>query len=178
MLIIIEGVDKSGKSSLIEFLSKNLGNAYTLKIGYRPKDNSIVERQKIVDSYFKVLKTYKQNFKDSILILDRFYLSELVYSIKRGYDALDESLLGDDMRIIKEELENLDTLLIICRPDDATIAENFKKDKEDYAKIEEIKLLVDRYSKYAAQLKVKKLPFNYKITKYDTIKMAIKNIKW
>lgn len=177
MLIIVEGIDKSGKSTLIDYLSKNLNNAFVLKIGSRPKDSSEEERKKIIDMYFKALDFYRLVLQNDdtnpILIMDRFYISELVYAAKRGYDALDKTSMGDDMRLLKEVIEGLDAILIYCRVDEDTLKENFAKDKEDYVVPEEITDIVSRYNRYVETLKIPMLPYNYKNISLQAIKSVI-----
>lgn len=180
MLIIVEGIDKSGKSTLIDYLSKNLNNAFVLKIGSRPKDSSEEERKKIVDMYFKALDFYRlilqNDMSRPILIMDRFYVSELVYAAKRGYDALDDTSMGEDMKLLKEVIEGLDSIILIyCRIDQESLIENFTKDKEDYAKVEDIKMLIERYDKYIVYLNVPRLPYNYKTISLQAIKSAIES---
>jgi len=163
MLIIIEGMDKTGKSTLSEYLLKNLPRAYYMKNGFRPKDGSEVERNKIVKTYSKLLDVYLENFKDSILILDRFLISEYVYSYKRGYEAIN----SQELKYIRDRLEKIDDVIMIyCKTDKTLIAENFKKDKEDFVDVSEINELCKRYDKYIIEdnIRVPIITYDYTIS--------------
>ena len=122
MLIIVEGIDKTGKSTLCEYLVKKLPNAFLLKNGTKPKNNTETERQKILDIYNNILNVYNHNFSDKILILDRFLLSEYVYSFKRGYESYNNPELKD----VNEKLLEMgdDVLVIYTRLDLNLIKEN------------------------------------------------------
>ena len=175
MLIIIEGVDKTGKSTLTDFILKNMDRAFLLKIGDRPKDSSYVQRQKIKDYYWKVLNVYQYGFKDCVLLLDRFFLSELVYSYKRGYEASKDS----EILMMKEELEKngYDIVLIYCNTAIEKIAEKFATDKEDYAKIEDIKILQSRYEMFLSELKIRTIPYDYTVTSPQQVLNKLQSIK-
>ena len=163
MMIIIEGGDKTGKSTLTDYLLKNIPKAFLLKIGDRPKDGTPVQRAKIKEYYWKVLKIHQREMMDSVLILDRFFYSELAYSYKRGYEASKDP----EMKEIQEELENIpygDIIVIYCNTSDEKIAEKFVTDKEDYAKLEDIKILQDRYNQFLQNAKVPYITYDYTMT--------------
>src|SRR3990167_3323467 len=90
-VIIVEGIDKSGKSTFVELLSKKYPGVL-LKITDRPSDGTEAERDKIKKYYSSVLDFIRDN-PDKLFLLDRFFWSERVYSIKRGYDAIDDRVL-------------------------------------------------------------------------------------
>src|SRR3989338_4886641 len=77
MMIIIEGIDKSGKSHLAQYLSKTF-NLPIFKFSI-PKEDPYIEYMSFL------LKQTKP------CILDRSYLGELIYGpIKRGKSGLNE----------------------------------------------------------------------------------------
>ena len=86
MRLIIEGVDKSGKSTLIETLKNKFPKAVQLKLMTKPYDSSQEETEKL----FEVYTTMKEmtDKKDYVYIFDRYFQSELVYSYIRGNDRL------------------------------------------------------------------------------------------
>jgi thymidylate kinase len=166
MLIIIEGVDKTGKTTLTEYLLKKLPKAYMIKYGDRPKDGSYLEREKVRLAHWKMLDVYNYSFKDCVLILDRFFPSEIVYSHKRGYDA------SKDKEYI--EMKNLiekagDVIFIHCKTDPEQIAKKFLEDGEDYAKVDEIKQLISRYDEYLGSINSIKIPYDYQKTEFKHV---------
>ena len=78
MLIIVEGCDGVGKGFLIEKLAKKLDSSYILKNCYRPKDASLDERKKILNIYYDIFEIFVNQRRCKYLILDRYFLSELV----------------------------------------------------------------------------------------------------
>jgi len=158
MLIIVEGCDKTGKTTLVEYLLKKLPKAYTFKYGDKPKDGSYLEREKVRNAHWKMLSVYNYTFKDCCLILDRFIPSEVVYSHKRGYEARDDK----DYIEMKKEIERMgDVIIIHCRTDIDQIAKKFLEDGEEYAKTDEIKDLVKRYDEYLGSIHLTKIPYDY-----------------
>jgi len=174
MLIIIEGVDKCGKTTLGNYLLKALPNAYMLKNGTKPADGSYTERQKIKEAYEKMASVYSYGFKDSILIIDRYLISEYVYCIKRGYNAEKDRELQET----KELIESFgDVVLIYCKTDQEAIEKKFIQDEEEYAKIDEIKTLCNRYDLYISKFSVEKLPYNYKTTDKEAVAKKLLQMK-
>jgi thymidylate kinase len=172
MLIIIEGIDKSGKSTLVEYLLKNLPGCFMLKNGFRPKDSSIPESEKIVDAYNTMLDSYEVDYQNKIMIFDRFLLSEWVYSIKRGH----ETLYKEELQNVNKRLKKLDNVLLIhCSTDKELIKKKFIEDKEDHTKVEEIEMILDRYDKFVDKINVKnKLTYDYNITTPEKVARYIK----
>lgn len=175
MLIIIEGLDKTGKTTLANYLLKNLPNAYLLKNGARPKDGTEEERQKIKDAYFDIMQAYSLVFRNKVLILDRFLVSEFVYSLKRGYDATKD----EDLLAIKHELEEMEreVVLIYCSTDPILIERSFIEDKEDYAKIGDIVPLMNKYEKEITSIKgIVKLPYDYTRTSLEQVARQVSSL--
>ena len=80
-LIILEGIERSGKSSMIEMLDKKFGKS--VKVSNKQPDNVPFEylglfyegAHQFMNNYFKLLP-------NETFIIDRFFLSEFVYSKK------------------------------------------------------------------------------------------------
>jgi len=175
MFIIIEGLDKTGKSTLANYILKNMPNTILMKNGEKPKNSSVEERAKISHIYSNILDIYNTYFKDSIFIVDRFLLSEWVYSIKRGYEAIDDIDLSD----LAEKLSIMgDVILIYCETTREMLVQRFKEDKEEYALISEIEMLNERYEKFVPELKVVyKLPYNFTRTSPEQVVKQLKLYK-
>lgn len=171
MLIIVEGIDKSGKSTLVEKLVKGLPRAFVMKVGDRPKDNSKPERDKIKELHWKMLRAYVTHFKDSTLILDRSIISEIVYSkIKRDYDA------GKDKEIkeMVKYMEDLKPFIIHCRTSIDEVKLRMFEQEEDYLQMTEVEPLIIRYDDILDGLGVSVFPYDYRITKPEQVIEVIK----
>ncbi|MEK6881305.1 MAG: hypothetical protein AABY22_16910 [Nanoarchaeota archaeon] len=137
---MLEGVDKSGKSSLINYFSK-LFPVQVWKFDRKPKDNSIEERLRIKNHYLTTLEMIKQ-LPNTIHVLDRFHFSELVYSIKRGYDAYEDSWFFD---VLEPKIKELQHLLVLCNCEKKELSERFERESDKFVSIEEIDNLLKRY---------------------------------
>jgi thymidylate kinase len=176
MLIIVEGMDKTGKSTLCNYLMKKLPEAYLIKNGVKPLDASLEERAKIKKAYDSIFKAYNMAFSDQILIVDRFVISELVYSYKRGYDAKKDTDIMEFVKFI-EDMEN-NAAIVYCTAPAEVIEQKFIDDKEDYTKIEEIVPLMKKYDEALSLFKnTTKLYYDYTKMKMETIAKQIWSMK-
>lgn len=104
MIVIFEGIDKSGKSTVLQDLVGRIRSDHVWPIVYKlenkPRDNSEFERNKVWIAYSELFAQAVRQSPMQTVIFDRAYPSELVHSPRRGYDAfylprwwgLDESL--------------------------------------------------------------------------------------
>jgi len=83
-IIIVEGSDLSGKTHLIERLSKRLCSGFVLKNAYKPK--VAADSKKLFAHYWSILENIID--RKDIVILDRFFPSQAVYSFLRGIDEM------------------------------------------------------------------------------------------
>ena len=95
MLIQLEGTDLTGKTTLIDKISKLFKDVIIFKTPKEmlPREDSKQAREKIWNFYIKraeeAYETLKKN-PNQIILLDRFFLSELVYGqVVRKYDSSD-----------------------------------------------------------------------------------------
>jgi len=137
MLIIIEGADLVGKTTVAKKLLKALPNSYYLKHGVRPKDNSRIEREKIKDVYAKILCEINSLFgPEENLILDRYYPSELVYSkLKRGYSAGEDEFFSQLEKAIDI---NVNYVLIYVYETEQVLKERFSSRGDDFVDMSDI----------------------------------------
>ena len=95
MLIHVEWVDLCWKSTLIDKMSRLFKNVMILSTpkGYLPRKDSKKARETIWKFYIQRLKEVDKlldDHPDSIIVLDRFFFSELVYGkVMRWYDSKD-----------------------------------------------------------------------------------------
>lgn len=104
MIIIIEGADGVGKTTVAQELQKTIPLSTLIKLSGSPKDVS--QRFYMQELYYKIYPFLEFVSEEQHVILDRFTTSERVYSkLFKGYDVsyLDEyeELLDDQMDIIQ-----------------------------------------------------------------------------
>ena len=121
MYIIIEGIDKVGKSSLARYISSEFN--VPIKKFSKPEG----------DVYLEYMKFLCGN--PGITICDRFYLGELSYGpVKRGKSDLNPNeVMNIEMTLMARK-----PLLIYASTDTKTIKANFIKDKEEYVTIKDV----------------------------------------
>ena len=91
MNIIIEGIDKAGKSTIAADIREALypANPVTFKLTQKPQQGNFFSQEAVITLYKEMFgQTRHAQNADHLFIFDRSYPSEMVYSIKRGYDAL------------------------------------------------------------------------------------------
>ena len=144
MRIIIEGCDKTGKSTL----AKQLSERYNLPI-------IKVNQPKTEDSLIEYLELLKQNDN---AIFDRLHLGENVYGpLYRNTNKIDFSGL--------ENMFKNNTLLILCTDNHLNVQDRFISDKEDYTKFEHIRYILDEFKREYDKSILNKTTYN--IGKYD-----------
>ena len=145
MNMIIEGVDKSGKSTFVRLLQSFFDEPpVVLKNSRRPKMDSNLERE-ILKSRYELLASVVEKNPLHRFIFDRFYPTEMAYSlVKRGYDALEDKWYWDfDKRISKTR-----TALVYVESPILTVKARFKTGKEDYLTAADIEVVNDRYHQF------------------------------
>lgn len=140
MILICEGCDLSGKSTLVEALGKKY-KGMTLKITDRPLDTTPSERVKILMYYWEVVgfvaPKNERNF-----VLDRFFPSEMVYCWKRGYDCMDSTAFKEIARSCKNSQE---TYVIYCDPSLEVLEYRHSVRGDDFINKEELSIIRSRY---------------------------------
>ena len=150
MLVIFEGSDLSGKSTIAENVAKKLpADTYLTKMCSRPKNNSEEEKDKVYKRYWNIVEWYKFIYtlsegKDT-MVLDRFFPSEAVYSFKRDYDAM------EDKRIL--ELDSyIDTtfnaIIVYCEPSMEVLKKRYILRGDDFAFIDDLPKIRERYETF------------------------------
>lgn len=141
MLIHIDGPDLCWKSTLIDKMQRLFKNVIVFKTPkeYLPREDSKEAREKIWNFYIRraneAYETLKQD-PSKIIILDRFFLSELVYwKIIRWYNSSD---VKDKISELSKILEKIDkefgyTIIFLWdRLED--VRKRFQRDWDDYVK--------------------------------------------
>ena len=151
--IIVEGVDCSGKSYLVQALSKKYPGL-VIKLTCRPRYDDIRETNHYKQYVYSLLEYLNCNHHDKTIILDRFFSSELAYSqVKRGYDAFEDKVY----KRMSDVIEKIDPLFIYCDPGKEVIINRLRVRGDDYINEEDIDALRERYERFFNETKMYKL---------------------
>lgn len=171
-VIVIEGVDLSGKTTLWNQVIKSFPGI-GMKITARPLDGTAPEREKIKAYYRSVLSFINQNYQNKTIIMDRFFPSELVYSkVKRDYEARNDP----EFQTFESVLAKRNHLIIYCDPTLAVLVERLKARGDDYIKESDLRNLYDRYEEFMkkTELRTLRLDTNLPVeTLIEQIKKAL-----
>lgn len=155
MIIILEGENKCGKTTLANYIVKQYGFKY-IKCS-QPKGDPYLE-------YMEILKSNKKN-----IVLDRFLIGEPVYGkLYRGKSGLSDA----QIRNIELKALALNAFIIYCFDDVKNIAAKFDTEGEEFAKKRKIKMTLDLFER---QLKKSILPiFRHKmLSKLDLLSTGL-----
>ena len=113
MLIIVEGIDRVGKTTLCNMLKDKLG----FKIYKHKNDNfnySKMDNDNETDKMLQLLDLYEQIGSDVNIVFDRFHWSDFVYGkIERNYN---EDKAVSNLYKITKRLNDLNALVIFVKP--------------------------------------------------------------
>lgn len=127
--IVIEGLDKTGKSTLARFLSEKTGKPIKKFSNPKPLEDPAVDYAEFVVSA-------------QGCIVDRMHLSEMAYGpVLRGESTVEENV----QRVIEGLLARRGSFGIYCEADLDTLVERFKADKEDFIRPEDIVAIRDGF---------------------------------
>lgn len=119
MIIIIEGPDGSGKTTLAETLSRQTG----FPVVHRTQPKSEEEKAKMMDGYVDAIKKGKN------IIFDRCWYSEMAY----GPIMRDKSVISyPEMYELEQLLTKRGALIIYCIDKPETLWYRCSKRGEDY----------------------------------------------
>ena len=173
MRLIIEGCDKSGKSSLINALKNEIPSLIGIKLLSVPRDNKPETRHYIQVAYAKMADMSRdQSFH---YVFDRFYPSQMVYSFKRDANDMEDGWFWK----FEQELSKTPSLYIYLDVPKDVLKKRFKTEKEDYVGIEDINRITRRYEKHFEQCQLNKIaldPTNDMKGAVEKIKKVIEDI--
>lgn len=119
MIIIIEGPDGSGKTTLAEKLSKQTG----YPVVHRSQPKTEEEKKQMMDQYVTTIEAGKN------MIFDRCWYSEMVY----GPVMRDASVITyPEMYLLEHKLAKHGALIIYCTDKPKTLWRRATKRGEDY----------------------------------------------
>lgn len=139
MIIILSGLNKSGKTTLANKI-KELGKFEYIKCSQPKIENG---KNYAFEEYMGILDKID---KDKNYIIDRFHFGSFVYGpLYRNKE--DFSL--DCFYKIEERLLELDTLLILCIASDKFLIKKYQEENEEFAKLELISQEKELFKKIA-----------------------------
>ena len=120
--IVIEGLDKTGKSTLARFLSERLGMPIKKFSNPGAGEDAAVEYAEFIVS-------------SQACVVDRMHLSEMAYGpVMRGESTVDENV----QRVIEGLLAKRGSVGVYCSAEYDDLVARFKADGEDFIKPEDI----------------------------------------
>jgi len=129
MIIILEGENKTGKTTLANYIKENFDFDY-IKCS-QPKGNPF-------DEYNNILDNIKEH-----TIIDRFHWGELVYGpIYRGKSGISESQFNE----LEKKIEDLGAIIIYCYDNANNIKKRFIEEKEEFATTNNIEKVLKLYN--------------------------------
>lgn len=147
-IIILEGIDGGGKSTLATHLKELSPWPATIKVGQIPTSATVFET--LIAPLFDV-------GEDELLITDRWHLSELIYGpLYRNVSLIDIETLGE----IETVLKSLNAMRVVLSPPVDEVASRLKARGEDFLKPEHQHLVHAAYSGLANELGYAQLATN------------------
>lgn len=154
MIIIVEGIDRVGKTTLLNKIKEKLNIKDTFKVDRIEIENSInTSTYMNIGSTYRLAYMFNNYFKDRDLLVDRFHLTDYIYNIFLrkidinkyiGYDIIENEMLKD----------NDNYILIMVEPTD------IKKSSEEHG--EDLTKYYELYEKLFDDSKLKnKIKCNY-----------------
>ena len=122
MIVILEGPNKCGKTTLARHLIKNYGFAYFKDTRIETRELTNEQKKEVIEHDIEAQANLLKSISNNInLIVDRFHITEFVYgSLNRGYESnciniAEEMLKNANIKVIylcryNNEAHNLQTL--------------------------------------------------------------------
>lgn len=139
-IIIIEGCDAAGKSTLIEALSSKLKN-FVVKKG-SSFEHSQCDQNELFFKFREMLGLEEGSIVDDNIIFDRFVYSNEVYASL--YD--DYAILSDDQRRRIEKAIDHETLVVYLYASPEELQKRLNERGDDYVKADRIPAILAKYN--------------------------------
>lgn len=110
MVIIVEGVDRVGKSTLCKLLQSRLQAQLIKGVVYNSYNTVENQNKAFADVLVNVAEILKEYPNDKNVIVDRFHLSHYVYGV------LNRGILDDSYNTVEDLLSTTNTLLVYVKP--------------------------------------------------------------
>jgi len=150
--IIIEGPDLSGKTYAIEKIAKHFNSGFVLKNSFKPK--SLLDTNKIFAQYWNILSII--DGQKGLIILDRFYPSQAVYSYLRGEDDFDRV----DIQALETICSERGILYVYLDTPRYELENRYDKRGDEHIKKGQLRELKERYDEFYELSILKKIKVN------------------
>ena len=146
-IVIVEGTDCSGKTYAIEKIGKHFNSGFTLKNNYKPKNKQ--SSHEIYMQYHKIFSMLNSRYcPEGLIILDRSFPSQAVYSYLRGIDEMNSQSILD----LEKKVKKLDIKIIYINTPIEVIESRFAKRGDEHVNLEQIRIIKKRYDFYMKHL--------------------------
>lgn len=143
MILLVEGVDKSGKTSLIQELLKKFPGAIVIKNEHKPTDYSPEFIAGVYAGLYSGLRRLHKT-QDPFIILDRSHITEIVYGhVLRNYNAYEVY----DWKKVEEKIKKY-TLLVYMYAPQEVLERRYVEEKEEFILEKHIPELLANYEVY------------------------------
>ena len=142
-VLLIEGCDLAGKTYAINKIGKFFNSGFTIKNNYKPKFS--VESPVLIEHYKKIIRLielFQKKAPKEIVLLDRFYISQQVYSILRGVDELWSPELTKIERLC---LRKLDITLLYLDTPLTLLEKRYRERGDEHISFNQIQMIKERY---------------------------------
>lgn len=142
MLLLFEGVDKSGKSTLLRnFRDAYPNSGYWKNTIYKP-NSAVLSRGIIQGLYLGFYEAAKQMIRGRYpFAVDRSHITEIVYApIKRNYEP--------DIAFWREYEDQLDAIVIYVDTPPSTVINRLNIEGDDYVSIDDVIRIKYGYDDY------------------------------
>lgn len=154
-ILIVEGPDLSGKTYAISKVAKHFNSGYILKNCYKPK--KVEDSSYLYFRYWHILSLVTSvEDQDQLIILDRFYPSQMVYSYLRGEDEM----YNTELQKIEQACVDCGAVLLYLDTPLEILELRYKDRGDEHIKIEQLKELKERYDHFIRKTKLTTLRVN------------------
>lgn len=169
MLIILDGVNKAGKSTLANKIKEEFPEKefIILKVSQPEIKNGV---NQAINQYNEMLDFIEIN-SDRNYIIDRFHFGSFVYGpIYRG----DNDFSYDDFYKLEERIMKLNYIFVLCISSESFMKKKFIEEKESFASLDKIKDEIRLFKKIAKSSRL--MIFNHNLPKNDITVKVINTI--
>lgn len=155
-IIIVEGSDLAGKTYFIERFAKHMNSGITIKNNFKPNNkDSTSSIYKQYDTIMNLARAFSKCL-DKLVILDRFFPSQAVYSFYRGVCELEDTR----GKILENVALGLGVKIIYLNTPLPVLLERYDKRGDEHIQKEDLKTIHARYETYMHNSKLPVLRLN------------------
>lgn len=171
MRIIVEGNDKTGKTTLVNFLSKEL-NFEIIKFSQPKTKDSFTE---YVDFFGTEKENKKWLTKNDNIICDRSWIGEQVY----GPIYRKSKMKKFQVKKLDLACKANNDLIIFCNTDKTLIKKKFIEDGEKFTQAKDVGRIEKYFIKTIQSLKTNVITYDRRVGNMESIALIIKSLnKW